>query len=69
MALFHSAFGPDTDIDPNKAHRGNNQAIFALQVLYEKVHSATERGGVGGWVGKEVNARMESVSERNLLTL
>ena len=55
----------------NKAHRGNNQAIFALQVLYEKVHSATERGGggVGGWVGKEVNARMESVSERNLLTL
>ena len=51
----------------NKANRGNNQAIFALQVLYEKTGKKPERGG--GWVGKEVNPRMESASERNLSNL
>ena len=45
----------------NKAHRGNNQAIFALQVLYGKIHSATERGG---WVGGKRSKRQDGERER-----
>ena len=45
----------------NKANRGNNQAIFALQVLYEKTGKKPERGG---WVGGKRSKPQDGERER-----